>query len=164
MHRRMTAEFVDLSGRVRRAAEEGVRLEMVFDISRLFSVSKMSGDSRRTTTDVDIVQYGHNKDVQRRVPPANNDAGTIRLADVRRPKHSHQPIMLYHDQRRYAAKELDSERTPPPQLLSRRDAGSGSTRVLQTIVSARCPSNFQQAVSIPEKLLWSLVAGSVGKR
>lgn len=51
----------------------------------------------RSRAYLNIVKDGHNEDIESGIPPTDDDAGMIRPADVRRPEHSHEPIMLYHD-------------------------------------------------------------------
>jgi hypothetical protein len=56
----------------------------------------MYNSSGLAGTDINIVEHSHDKDVEIRVPPSHYNPWTIRLGDVRRPEHSHKPIMLYH--------------------------------------------------------------------
>lgn len=44
-----------------------------------------------------MVEDGDDEDVEHRVPPANDNTGTVRLGHIRRPEDSHETIMLYHD-------------------------------------------------------------------
>ena len=94
----MAAHFGDLAIRVKFAAEEGTGLEVEFGISCLLTVSLVPVLNLMRRTNIDIFKDGHNKYVQYRIAPSYHDSRAIGLANVRRPEHSHQPIMLYHDQ------------------------------------------------------------------
>jgi hypothetical protein len=92
-------------------------------------------------TNVDMVEDGDDKDVEDRVPPANDNTRTVRLGHIRRPEDSHETIMLYHDSLPRNAYGCDSvgmegrllsERTSSSELLTGRDTSSGDSRVLFT--------------------------------
>src|SRR3569833_2910473 len=62
-------------------------------------------------SDLDMVDDGHDKDIQARVTPSAYHAGSSRPRNIGRPEHAHQAILLCHDMR------LLSEGSPPPQLF-----------------------------------------------
>lgn len=84
---------------------------------------------------IHIIQDGHDKDVEVRVPPPHNNPWAIRLVDVRRPEHSHKPIMLYHISRWSIERWVDVllEGSSASELLSRRYANARRPRVLLTV-------------------------------
>ena len=61
---------------------------------------------------LDVLQHRHNKDIQVRVPPSHNDAGSIGPRDALGPEDAHQAIMIWHD-RQLSSRAVCVVRTSP---------------------------------------------------
>lgn len=87
----MAAQVVDAVWVMRSAAEKGASFQMIFDISSLQILvsTKRHPVCARAVAYIDIVEDGNHKYVKGRIPPPHHHSWSIRLANVRRPEHSH---------------------------------------------------------------------------
>jgi hypothetical protein len=58
-------------------------------------------------TNINIFEDGDNKYVEYGIAPSHHNPGAIGPANVRRPEHSHQAIMLYHDKQLFRPEQCN---------------------------------------------------------
>jgi len=119
------------------------------------NLQRLSLRPRPGVTYRDVFQYGHNENVQLRVPPSHHHAGAAGL-DVRGPEYAHQPILLWHDINGTTA---GVKRSPvasaalEPKFRIRGNAGA-----LRLVISQRYTTRARLAVGFRRTRFASLVA------
>lgn len=87
--------------------------------------------SRITQTYLDFLQYSYDKDIEGRVPPANNNPPQVGSRKVVGPEYAHQAIILWHDRLLGFASQSFLFRKTPSAL-----AALGLKYLIQEIVDA----------------------------